>query len=440
MPAWQPEVKQAERVDGIVVLRLGLFVHLRGDMTARAREAGLPTLFGHRIEVAAGGLTIVVPADLDAYREELTRHFPGDRDGISKLLGLMQRLFTEIRSVTMREIHETGVSPELQACRDLTWREFALRFVTEETQDALAERSCFLGLPPSRVSALSMVAMLMNYFDGGAWRIRGGYQKLANLLAEDIQARGSTVRLATPVREILVRDGRAVGVLLEDGEEVRAGYVISNGDPRRTLPNSEPGTLRPSLSFLVVHLGLSSSVQDLFRASSIGYYPGGSVERTYRYEPGRIQEEDLFIGFGLPTVTDDSLAPPGKHIMSIHHPLPADQFEDWKLHREAIADRLVTRLEAVIPDLRTSIEHRSIATPQTFERYTWNGQGVAYGWEQTPDRWSALAKLQTRLPARLFQVGHWADYGGGTVSAIASGHEVARQILNPTRGLQHVGR
>jgi len=47
---------KAERVDGIVVLRLGLFVHLRGDMTARAREAGLPALFGHRIEAVAGGL------------------------------------------------------------------------------------------------------------------------------------------------------------------------------------------------------------------------------------------------------------------------------------------------------------------------------------------------------------------------------------------------
>ncbi len=47
---------KAERVDGIVVLRLGLFMHLRGDMTARAREAGLPSLFGHREEAAAGGL------------------------------------------------------------------------------------------------------------------------------------------------------------------------------------------------------------------------------------------------------------------------------------------------------------------------------------------------------------------------------------------------
>ena len=47
---------KAERVNGMVVLRMGLFVHLRGDMTARAREAGLPSLFGHRVEAAAGGL------------------------------------------------------------------------------------------------------------------------------------------------------------------------------------------------------------------------------------------------------------------------------------------------------------------------------------------------------------------------------------------------
>ncbi len=47
---------KAERVDGIVVLRVGLFVHLRGDVTARAREAGLASLFGHRVEAAAGGL------------------------------------------------------------------------------------------------------------------------------------------------------------------------------------------------------------------------------------------------------------------------------------------------------------------------------------------------------------------------------------------------
>ncbi len=47
---------KAERVDGIVVLRSGLYMHLRGDMTARAREAGLPSLFGHRVEAAAGGL------------------------------------------------------------------------------------------------------------------------------------------------------------------------------------------------------------------------------------------------------------------------------------------------------------------------------------------------------------------------------------------------
>ena len=66
------------RVDGIVVLRMGLFVHLRGDMTARAREAGLPTLFGHRVEVAAGGLM--------AYGADTKALFRGAASYVDKIL------------------------------------------------------------------------------------------------------------------------------------------------------------------------------------------------------------------------------------------------------------------------------------------------------------------------------------------------------------------
>ena len=55
-----------------------------------------------------------------------------------------------------------------------------------------------------------MIAMLLNYFDGGAYRIKGGYQKLADLIASDLRARGGVLRLKTAVERILVRDGEAV--------------------------------------------------------------------------------------------------------------------------------------------------------------------------------------------------------------------------------------
>jgi prolycopene isomerase len=199
--------------------------------------------------------------------------------------------------------------------------------------------------------------------------------------------------------------------------------------------------MRPSLSFIVIHLGISRSPADLFRASSIGYYPGGTVEGAYHHAPGRIEDKNFFLGFTLPSLTDDSLAPPGKHTVSIHRAVAADQIDDWAGQRESIADAILEKVERIFPGLRASVEYRSIATPSTFERYTWNRQGAAYGWEASPDRWPALARLREDLPERFFQVGHWSDYGGGTVGAMASGHEVAQNILkgwlHQARGTQH---
>lgn len=427
---------------GGILRRLGLLDRIEGIRLDPVRE----NIFGTR--------SILIPATLEGYREELSRHFPGDRATIRNFLDLLTRLFREIRSMSMREIFEEEVSSELRECRTLSWREFALAHVSDEIQDGMAERCCFLGLPPSKVSAISTIAMLLNYFDGGAYRIRGGYQKLADLLADDLRARGATVRLGTPVEKILIRNGAAAGVRLMSGEEISARNVVSNGDLGRTLQNlvgvehlpteavSRLEGTRHSLSFLVIHLGVSLKLEGMLRSSSVGYYPGGSVERSYAYLPERLQERDLFIGVGLPTLTDPSLAPPGRHIVALHHPVPTDQFRDWKGVRERIADALVKKAERILPGLCRSIEHRSIATPVTFERYTGNRNGSAYGWEQTPDRVPAVLKLLEALPDRLFQAGHWSEYGGGTVCALVSGHEIAQKILKGESrhilGTQHV--
>ncbi|MHC4606595.1 MAG: phytoene desaturase family protein [Planctomycetota bacterium] len=418
----------------------------RGVLGAMFRRLGLLDRIGkiHLDPVREnffGTESTLVPADLDAYAEQLRSRFPGDRRRIGPFLDLCTRLYREFRSLPMEEIGDGTLSPELTACRAKTWRELALEHVSEEVQDALAERVCFLGLPPSQVSALSMIGMLMTYFDGGAYRIRGGYQKLPQLLADDFRSRGGELRLGTPVRKILLSGGEAVGVRLQNDEEVSARYVVSNGDIRRTLLEmidredvpedalSLVRSMKPSLSFVVIHVGLSRSPADVFRASSVGYYPGGRVEDAYHYTKDFRPDDELFIGLGLPTLTDDSLAPPGRHIMSVHYPVPPHRFDDWSRRREEIADAILAKLERVFPGLSASVERRWISTPDTFERYTWNIGGVAYGWEAVPGRWPAVSRLHESLPRRLFQVGHWSYYGGGAAGAMVSGHEVAQRIL-----------
>ena len=158
-----------------------------------------------------------------------------------------------------------------------------------------------------------------------------------------------------------LNSGMFLGNPAVDGSHYRVGYQrVLAGVLIRMAINLH----RPSFfGFIVVHLGVSQIPEGLFRASSIGYYPGGSVEKSYNYLEGRLQEEDLFIGFGVPTMDDASLAPGGKHIVSIHHPLPVDQFPDWRKHRDAIADRLLEKLERIFPGLRASIDMRSRTSP-----------------------------------------------------------------------------
>jgi len=201
--------------------------------------------------------------------------------------------------------------------------------------------------------------------------------------------------------------------------------------------------MTPSLSFVVVHLAIQGPLDYPLRASSLGYYPGGTVERAYDRDLLRTEDEDLFIGFGIPTLDDSSLAPAGQHIFSVHYLAPVDPSIDWTPIREPVANGLLERLEGLLPGLRQRILHRSIATPGTFERYTANLGGSAYGWEATPERWTCLSRLFADLPSNFFQVGHWGDYGGGTVSAIVSGHGIAQAIargVSPvTRQGHHVG-
>ena len=384
--------------------------------------------------------SFVIPENRNAYAEELARHFPDQAEAISAFLDLLARLFLEIRSRPIREIFTGETSDELAQMRDLTWRDFAMRHVSEEVQDVLAERVCYLGLPPSRVSALSLVSMLMIHFDGGACRIRGGFQNLSDLLAEETRNRGGEIRCGNGVERILIENGAAAGVRLASGETCSADAVVSNGDIRNILESvigfdalpvtarRELETMKASLSFMVLHLGVKGPVPETFRASSIGWYPGGIVERSHQPRQRGPEEKDLFIGLALPAQTDPSLAPEGRQVATIHFPVPAAP-EAWHPYRERIADVLLQRLEALWPGLKDAVEERHISTPQTLESYTANGGGCAYGWEPTPHRWTRVARLQETFPEGFFQVGHWAEYGGGAVSAAVSGYETARHIL-----------
>lgn len=413
-----------------------------------------------------GSLSIRIPAVMEAYENELARRWPAQAKGLHELFATLRELLQGLLMVPVEAIARGGpferVFPALARWKRATWRELVLHHVDDEQLlSVLSERCSYVGLPPSRVSALSMAAMFVSYFDGGTWRVAGGYQRLADAFVDAIRAAGSTVILGRKVERLLVEKERVVGVALADGRELRARRVVSNADARATLLGmlgrdhvapelaASVAERKASLSFVVVHVALNRDLADLPFAPSLGWFPGGSVERSFDHKVPIAEDPDLAVGVIVPTNLDASLAPDGRSILSIHYLCPADALGAWgaagdpaaaadkKLRKDEFGRTLLRRVEQLIPGLADHAEFVSVATPFTMWRYTLNEEGAAYGFEQTPQRYDLIEKLRAGLPKGLHLCGHWTDWGGGVVAATCSGFEEARRILTKEELRRH---
>ncbi|MDX1385169.1 MAG: NAD(P)/FAD-dependent oxidoreductase, partial [Thermoanaerobaculia bacterium] len=257
----------------------------------------------------------------------------------------------------------------------------------------------FLG-PRSPGSAYVMLHHYMGEIDGQfrAWGLpRGGMGAVAEAIAASARARGAEIRTKAPVAEIAVRNGAAKGVVLESGEEIRARVVLSSADPKLTFerlvaPEHLDQDFRAAIARYKIR-GSSGKVNlaldglpDLrclealrrrgedtrpYLAGAISISPDiDYLERAYddaKY--GRFSRRP-YMDIVIPTLVDPSMAPPGKHVMSIFvQYAPYDLAEgSWDEQREAFGDAVVDTLCEYAPNLRDLILHRQVVTPLDLER------------------------------------------------------------------------
>ncbi|KAJ1639511.1 hypothetical protein T492DRAFT_584695 [Pavlovales sp. CCMP2436] len=260
------------------------------------------------------------------------------------------------------------------------------------------------GLPVEGTTAAAVAFMLRELFAPGAVMDYpvGGAQAVANALVESIEQRGSSVRLRSKVDQIITENGRAVGVKLADGGEVRARVaVVSNADAWRTaalLPADVGRSLRGSLrgsnleislggvsvpktpSFMHLHVGLRADGLPPPDELGIHHIVVNSWQRP-------IDAEDNCGFISIPSVLDPHAAPAGHH--SVHAYLPATEpWARWEgLDRRSAsyaslkAERsevLWAALEQAIPNARERAIFSSVGTPLTHERFL-NTEHGTYG-------------------------------------------------------------
>jgi phytoene dehydrogenase-like protein len=286
--------------------------------------------------------------------------------------------------------------------------------------------------------------------------VRGGMGGIANALANAAKHHGVELRLRAPVTQVLVDDGRARGVVLEGGEELRAGIVVSNADPKRSLlglvdpTHLEDGFLETVRgidqrgSMARIHLLIDELPAYLpFDGSSAGpqhhghQLLGASVENfelAWEAQRQGLLPEEHAIEAVIQSATDPTLAPPGQHTLTLGiQQLPYELAgTTWDAAKEKWADRVVDDFCHYAPNLNDHILDRVVITPQDLERdYFLTAGNIfqgAMGFAQLLDNRPLASLSSYRTPiSGYYLCGAGMHPGGGVMGA--PGHNAAHVVL-----------
>jgi phytoene dehydrogenase-like protein len=328
--------------------------------------------------------------------------------------------------------------------------------VLKATMSASGIIGTFLGVR-SPGTAYVLLHHYMGEIDGAfrSWGFsRGGTGAISNAIASAAREAGVEIRTDTTVARIRTSNGAATGVTLSNGDELDASLVLSSVDPRLTFlkflePSELPsdfveevrrfkfrgssGKVNLALDALPNFTSLPGAGPHLRGAMSIS----PSVDHMERaYDQAKYGEFSSrpYIDMVIPTLTDPSVAPPGKHILSCFVQYAPYALADgsWDEQREAFGDAVVSTLAEFAPNIRDIILHRQVLTPLDLERQFGLSEGNIFQGELTLEQLFFLRPApgwaQYTTPVRnLWMCGSGAHPGGGIMGA--PGRNAALRIL-----------
>ena len=328
--------------------------------------------------------------------------------------------------------------------------------VLKATMAASGIIGTFLGVR-SPGTAYVLLHHYMGEIDGAfrSWGFaRGGTGAISNAIADAARELGVEIRTEAPVAKVLMNNGQARGVVLDNGDEIRSDVVSSSLDPRLTfikmvgkehLPadfvedvnrykfRGSSGKVNLALSGLPDFTCLPGEGRHLRGAismsPSIEY-----MERAYDDAKYGRYSRRPYIDIVIPTLTDPSVAPPGKHIMSCFVQYAPYHLKEgtWDQKREEFGDTVVDTISEYAPNLRSLILHRQVLTPLDIETMFGLSEGNIFQGELTLEQLFFLRPApgwaQYRTPVRsLYMCGSATHPGGGIMGA--PGLNAAHMIL-----------
>jgi phytoene dehydrogenase-like protein len=396
-------------------------------------------------------------AGLARHLEPLFMRAPPDlqREGFAgfrELLGFALRF----RGMKNREI------PELVAFATGSLGEFLDRTLESAHLKSLILANSLYGKHGGPYDAGTLLGLLFHLLGGGlesrqgfVGHVMGGMGAITQAIAEACRGAGVELRTGSEVASIRVEGGRARGVVLGDGTAVDAGIVVSNADPKRTYLKLVPAAaLDPDFAASVAgikmdgpcgKLNLVLSEEPRLEAEE----PGSEALRRAQFtlvpwldgaqaaygeaRRGRIAEE-LWIDCLVPSLVDDSLAKPGRHVMTcfIQYLPYRLAGSEWSLERDHLEAQLLRQIARFVPAVGRSVIASRLYTPVDLEHTFGITEGNIFHGDLRPDQLffmrpvAGFARYASPILA-LYLCGAGTHPGGGVTGA--PGHNAAHRIL-----------
>ncbi len=308
-------------------------------------------------------------------------------------------------------------------------------------------------------SAIPLFHTTIGELDGerGAWRmVKGGMGALTQAMASFAQSKGAHIRTDAPVGKILVENGCATGVQLESGEVIKGRCVMANTDPKRTfLKLVDPEHLDQAFAKDIkqIRMGHSSprvnialkGLPDIrffppgegpWHRSDICIFPDieGQEANYFAAATGHFPKEPR-LEITIPSTLDDSLAPPGHHVMSVlakYYPYELADGLSWDDVKEDAADQIVDAIAKVMPNLKDLIVRRQMISTLDLEKVYGLTEGDIFHGRHDLDQILSMRPhpkaAQYRTPIQnLYMCGSGAHPGGGVTGA--PGHNAAQRVI-----------
>lgn len=338
--------------------------------------------------------------------------------------------------------------------------------VLKATMSASGIIGTFLGVR-SPGTAYVLLHHYMGEIDGAfrSWGFaRGGTGAISNSIAAAAREAGAEIRTKAGIARIIVKDNRARGVVLDNGDEVLADVVSSSVDPRNTfLRFMEPGLLPEEFLENVrrykfrgssgkVNIALDA-LPDFKSLPGPGAHLRGAISISPSVEYMEQAYDDAkygnysrrpYLDIVIPSLTDPSVAPPGKHVMSCfvqYAPYKLRPGLNWDDQREAFGNNVIDTIAEYAPNIRNIIIDKQVLTPLDLEREFGLSEGNIFQGELSLEQLFFLRPVpgyaQFRTPIKnLYMCGSATHPGGGIMGA--PGRLAALEILKDSKGTVRV--